>query len=89
MSHWETIKQERYKNLGSKYIFIKLLSNFYKEFVGINNKTDLYTRDFLKSFSLKSEVIESKYIELKNFETEHKVTIFNIGMGGGLSLIHI
>ena len=83
LSHWETIKQERYKNLGSKYIFIKLLSNFYKEFVGINNKTDLYTRDFLKSFSLKSEVIESKYIELKNFETEHKVTIFNIGMGGG------
>lgn len=85
--HFETIASQDYKKCGSRKNFIKLLSNFYPELIEVKRASNLYTKEFIKTFDLsgyvKSEEITTKYIELDSFEAIEKVLIFNIGMGGG------
>jgi hypothetical protein len=78
--YWNKIvEQLDYKM--SKKSFIMLLSFWYPELLEVERTSDYITKKFIDTLTIPS--IEIDRITKDHFMTNHKVCIFNIGMGGG------
>lgn len=84
-NYWDTeIKTQAYK----KYYktargMIDVLALFYPELIAAKSDTDIYTNRFKLTFNLSIKPTMINSITQKHLNTDHKVVIFNIGMGGG------
>ena len=77
--HWENIQLSDYSISVNRFIMI--LSMYYPELNNIEKPLDLITNKFINGFKLDGISIDK--ITASHFNTDNKVIIFNIGMGGG------
>ncbi len=79
IAHWNTINT--YENKCTISGFIRLLSIWYYELVGVDCKYNLYTNKFIQSFNINS--IKISKIEKHHYDVNNKVIIMNTAMGSG------